>query len=64
MTRSRLSEILDEKGFTSTTSVTKDCYALISGGDNSSSKYKKAVTLNIPVIDYWDNTSNILNGDF
>ena len=31
---------------------------------NSSSKYKKAVTLNIPVIDYWDNTSNILNGNF
>ena len=64
MARSRLSEILDEKGFTSTTSVTKDCYALISGADTTSSKYKRAVTLNIPIISYWDNTSNILNGNF
>ena len=64
MTRGKLSEILEKYGFTSTTTVTKDCYALISGADTTSSKYKRAVTLNIPIISYWDNTSNILNGNF
>lgn len=62
MTRNDLAEILTAKGFTVTTTVTKDCYALISAGDTSSSKYNKAISLGIKIVDYWENRNNILNG--
>ena len=64
MSRSDLAEHLARHKFTTTSTVTKDCYALISGGDTTSSKYKKAVKQNIIILDYWQNKSNILNGEF
>lgn len=64
MTRNDLSDILIAKGFTITNTVTKDCYALISAGDTSSSKYKKATTYNIKIVDYWKNKTNVLKGNF
>jgi len=64
MSRTDLEEILESKGYTVTSTVTKDCYALITAGDNSSSKYKKASTLNIKIVDYWASKSAILNGNF
>jgi len=63
MTRNDLAEHLENKGFKVTTTVTKDCYALITGGDTTSSKYKKAKTLNIAIIDYWSNKADILSGE-
>ena len=41
MTRNQLGDILEKLGFKVTTTVTKDCYALITGGDTTSSKYSK-----------------------
>ena len=64
MSRSDLAEHLARHKFTTTSTITKDCYALISGGDTTSSKYKKAVKQNIIILDYWQNKSNILNGEF
>ena len=65
MTRSDLASHL-EKGFNFkvTSTVTKDCYALITGGDTTSSKYKKANQQGITIIDYWQNMGNVLNGNF
>ena len=64
MTRNELAEILESKGFKVTNTVTKDCYALITAGDTSSSKYKKADTSGIKVVDYWENRTEVLNGAF
>jgi DNA ligase (NAD+) len=64
MTRNQLAEVLANKGFIVTSGVTKDCYALISGGDTTSSKYKKAIELNIQILDYWNNRTSIVNGNF
>lgn len=64
MTRNDLADILVEKGFKVSTTVTKDCYALITGGDTTSSKYKKAVAQHIHIIDYWSRKKDVLNGDF
>jgi DNA ligase (NAD+) len=64
MTRASLSEILANKGFIVTNNVTKDCYALITGGDTSSSKYVKAKSSDIRILDYWANRTDILNGNF
>ena len=64
MTRNDLADILEKLGFTITNTVTKDCYALISAGDTTSSKYKKAISSNIKVVDYWKNRSNVLKGSF
>jgi len=64
MTRNQLSEILANNGFIVTSGVSKDCYALISGGDSTSSKYKKAVELGVQVIDYWSYRTNVVNGNF
>lgn len=63
MTRNDLSQILSDKGFSVTTSVTKDCYALIAG-DTTSSKYQKAEKLGISIIDYWSNKKEVLAGNF
>ena len=64
MTRSELASHLSQYGFKNTSTVTKDCYALISAGDTSSSKHTRAVKLGIKIIDYWDNKSSIMNGVF
>jgi hypothetical protein len=46
-----------------TNTVTKDCVALISGDDNpSSSKAKRAESLGIKIINYWNNRAEILKG--
>ena len=63
MTRNQLSSILEEKGFQITSTVTKDCYALVAG-DTVSSKYKKAVTIGVNVIDYWSSKKDVLSGNF
>src|SRR6056300_942158 len=64
MTRNQLADILETKGFKVTNTVTKDCYALITAGDNSSSKYKRATTLGITIIDYWSSKKDVLSGEF
>ena len=64
MTRGQLSDILQDKGFKVTSTITKDCYALITGGDTTSSKYKKAVSSGITIVDYWSSRKNVLSGDF
>lgn len=64
MTRNELAEILESKGFKVSNTVTKDCYALITAGDTSSSKYKKAESTGITIIDYWENRTKLLNGAF
>jgi len=64
MTRGDLADRLKEHGFKVTSTVTKDCYALITGGDTTSSKYKRAVTLGVTIIDYWSSQKNVLSGDF
>jgi DNA ligase (NAD+) len=63
MTRGQLSSILEEKGFQVTSTVTKDCYALVAG-DTVSSKYKKASTMGVNVIDYWSSKKDVLSGNF
>lgn len=64
MSRSELASHLERKGFSVTSTVTKDCYALISGGDSSSSKYKKASAQNTTIIDYWENQKEVMQGTF
>jgi DNA ligase (NAD+) len=64
MTRGDLADRLESKGFKVTSTVTKDCYALITGGDTTSSKYKRAVTLGITIVDYWSSQKEVLSGDF
>jgi DNA ligase (NAD+) len=64
MTRGDLADCLESKGFKVTSTVTKDCYALITGGDTTSSKYKRAVTLGVTIIDYWSSQKEVLSGDF
>lgn len=64
MTRNELASILESKGFKITSTVTKDCYALITAGDNSSSKFKKATTLNVKIVDYWSSKKEVLVGNF
>lgn len=62
MTRNQLASILEDKGFQVTSTVTKDCYALVAG-DTTSSKYKKAVTIGITIIDYWSEKKRVLAGE-
>jgi len=63
MTRNQLASILEEKGFQVTSTVTKDCYALVAG-DTTSSKYKKAMTIGVNVLDYWSSKKEVLSGNF
>lgn len=63
MTRNQLKDVLESKGFQVVTTVTNDCYALISDGETSSSKYKTAVKKNIQVIDYWKHKKDVLAGN-
>jgi DNA ligase (NAD+) len=64
MTRNELAEILEKLGFKVTSTVTKDCYALITGGDTTSSKYIKAKELGIIIVDYWASKKDVLAGIF
>ena len=64
MTRTQIAELLEKNGFVVSGSVTKDCYALIYAGDNSSSKYVKARELGVQIIDYWSRKKDIVNGTF
>lgn len=64
MTRNDLSDILESKGYKVTSTVTKDCYALITAGDNKSSKYVKAKNMGIKIIDYWSSKKEVLSGNF
>lgn len=64
MTRNDLSDKLEDLGYTVVSTVTKNCDVLISGGDTTSSKYKKAIQYGIPVVDYWSNKKNVLLGNF
>lgn len=64
MTRNDLGEILQKLGFKVVPSVTKDCYALITAGDTSSSKYVKAKQLDIRIVDYWSSKKDVLAGNF
>ena len=64
MTRTELADILEKLGYKVTSTVTKDCYALITGGDTSSSKYLKAKQLGITVVDYWSSKKDVLAGNF
>jgi len=63
MTRNQITEHLAKFGFQVTNTVTKDCIALISGdSDATSSKAKRAESLGIKIINYWDNRAEILKG--
>lgn len=64
MTRNDLGEILEKLGFKVVSTVTKDCYALITAGDTSSSKYVKAKQLDIRIVDYWSSKKDVLAGNF
>lgn len=64
MSREDLVAILEKHNFSVTSSVTKDCYALISGGDNTSSKYLKAVEVGTNIVDYWSSKKDVLSGNF
>jgi DNA ligase (NAD+) len=64
MTRNDIAEHLEKLGFKVTSTVTKDCYALITAGDTTSSKYEKAKQLGINIIDYWASKKDVLAGTF
>jgi len=65
VTRTELKEILAVHGFEVTSTVTKDCYALITASnETTSSKYKKAIANGITVLNYTDNKTKILDGEF
>lgn len=64
MSRTELGEVLEKLGYTVTSTVTKDCYALINGGDTTSSKYLKAKQLGTMIIDYWASKKDVLSGNF
>lgn len=63
MTKQELADHLKRFGFNVVGTVSKDCYALISGGDETE-KTKQAAKYNIPVYNYWNNKPLILKGMF
>ena len=63
MTRNELVSILEPLGFKNTSTVTKDCYALIAG-DSGSSKHTRAQKLGVTIIDYWSSKKDVLSGNF
>lgn len=63
MTKKQLEEHFERFGITVSASLTKDCYALISSGEESS-KTRKAEQYGVPVINYWNNKAKILKGLF
>lgn len=63
MTRNQLVSILEPLGFKNTSTVTKDCYALIAG-DEGSSKHNRAKQLGVTIINYWSSKKDVLSGNF
>jgi DNA ligase (NAD+) len=63
MTKSELGAHLSKFGFELSDSLSKDCYALISSGEEST-KTKQAQKYGIPVINYWNNRAIVLKGMF
>lgn len=63
MTKQDLADHLAKYGFEVVGSVTKDCYALISNGDEST-KTKQANKYGVSVINYWNNKAIVLKGMF
>ena len=63
MTRNQLVSILEPLGFKNTSTVTKDCYALIAG-DEGSSKHNRAKQLGVTIINYWSRKKDVLSGNF
>jgi NAD-dependent DNA ligase len=63
MTKSELGAHLSKFGFELVNSVTKDCYALISSGEEST-KTQQAQKYGIPVVNYWNNRAIVLKGMF
>lgn len=63
MTKQELADHLSKYGFDVIGSVTKDCYALISNGEEST-KTKQANKYGISVINYWNNKAIVLKGMF
>lgn len=61
MTKKELASHLSRHGFSLSDTVTKDCYALISSGEEST-KTKQAAKYGIPVYNYWNNRAAILKG--
>lgn len=61
MTKSQLAEHLKKHKIVVVEALTKDCYALISGGDVTG-KTKQAEKNGIPIINYWNNRAQILKG--
>jgi DNA ligase (NAD+) len=63
MTKSEMADHLARFNFVVIDSVTKDCYALISSGDEST-KVKQAQKYGVPIYNYWNNRAIILKGMF
>jgi len=61
MTKKELASHLSRHGFVLSDTVTKDCHALISSGEEST-KTKQAARFGIPVYNYWNNRASILKG--
>lgn len=61
MTKKELGDHMSRHGFVLSDTVTKDCYAVISSGEEST-KTKQAVKYGIPVYNYWNNRASILKG--
>lgn len=61
MTKKELGSHLARHGFVLSETVTKDCYALISSGEEST-KTKQAEKYGVPVYNYWNNRASILKG--
>lgn len=60
-TKQEMSNLLSDFNIEVVNNLTKDCYALISDGKEST-KFKKAKQYGIKIINYWDEKINILNG--
>lgn len=63
MTKKELGEHLKRFGFEVSDTLNKDCYALITAGEESI-KTKQAQKYNIPIYNYWNNKAIILKGMF
>jgi DNA ligase (NAD+) len=61
MTKKELGSHLARHGFVLSETVTKDCYALISSGEEST-KTKQAEKYGVPVYNYWNSRASILKG--
>lgn len=61
MTKKELGSHLARHGFVLTDTVSKDCYALISSGEEST-KTKQATKYGVPIYNYWNNRAAILKG--